>query len=181
MAIELNNLIFVHCPKTGGKFITKCLLESVENCIQIGHPVWDGHIRYSLYNKMTFGYIRHPISFLESLWSHRKRKKVYDAKKFNWQDYVRLERICQSDNFHEFLINVSNHEDIVWDFYMYYLGGHRQIRLLKFENLLPSLMDILEEFNVKYDKKKVKYFSSFRRASVLEIYFTHNSWIIFFN
>ena len=54
---------------------------------------------------MTFGFIRHPVSFLESLWSHRKKKKNYDKNIFNWQDHLRLERECGSENFEEFILN----------------------------------------------------------------------------
>lgn len=181
MAVELNNSIFIHTPKTGGKFVSNFLLKNFKEAKLIGEPVWDAHVRYSIKKKMTFGFIRHPVSFLESLWSHRKKKKNYDKNIFNWQDHLRLERECGSENFEEFILNVSKRKNIVWDFYMFYLGGHRNFTFCKFENLIDDLNIFLfkyenmdnfkniDQFKIKdNDKRKKQRFSKELQKKILK-------------
>ena len=156
MAVELKNSIFVHCPKTGGKFVTKFLLENFEDSKMIGDKVWDAHSRYSLNAKTTFGFIRHPVSFIESLWSHRKRKKKHDTKEFNWQNHIRLERDCKSDCLETFIFNVSKQKNLIWDYYMFYLGGHRNFFFCKFENLEKDLKFFLSKYENFHNFKNLK-------------------------
>lgn len=159
MAVELKNSIFIHNPKTGGKFVTKFLLENFKDSKMIGEKVWDAHSRYSLNAKTTFGFIRHPVSFIESLWSHRKRKKKHDTKVFNWQNHIRLERDCKSESLETFILNVSKQKNLIWDYYMFYLGGHRNFIFCKFEKLEKDLKFFLskyENFNSFKNIKKIK-------------------------
>lgn len=156
MAVELKNSIFIHCPKTGGKFVTKFLLENIQGSKMIGDRVWDAHSRYSLNSKTTFGFIRHPVSFIESLWSHRKRKKNHDTHEFNWQDHIRLERDCKNENLETFILNVSKQKNLIWDFYMFYLGGHRNFIFCKFENMEEDLKYFLSEYESFYNFENLK-------------------------
>ena len=98
----------------------------------------------------TFGLVRHPYAFLKSLWLHRARKQ------FNWQNYILLERECGDEDFEGFLDKVCQNPNCVFDFYMFYLGGHRNITIGKVETLQQDLIQFLEAQNESFDLSAVR-------------------------
>ena len=154
MAIMLKNSLFIHVPKCAGRSVTNAILLNVKKAKILGDPVYDGHSRITMGFTPTLGFIRDPVSFLVSLWTHRgKKKHNTDGVSWNWQEHLRLERDCKSDNLEVFLLNSTKQKNLVWDYYMFYLGGHRNLTIGKVENLEEDLINFLiandERFNIK--------------------------------
>ena len=72
MAIELKNSVFIHVPKCGGRSITQILQRFVPNYKVLGDVMYDAHDTPDT-DKQVFGFIRHPATFIHSIWTHRAR------------------------------------------------------------------------------------------------------------
>lgn len=156
MAIKLKNSLFIHTPKVGGRTVTKALLDHVSSAEVLGDLVMDAHARPMFSNLETFGFVRHPVTFLHSLWHHRARKKATEfGQVFNWQPYLRLERDCGDPDFLRFLEKTAARQNLVWDYYMFYLGGHRKLHIGKLESLLDDLVRFLKNFDEKFDEEAI--------------------------
>ena len=155
MAIKLKNSLFIHVPKTAGRSLSTTLLKNVQGSSILGDKVYDAHSRITLNFTPTFGFIRNPYFFLKSLWNHRNSKRHNNNNKFDWQDYLRLERTCKSENMYDFILNATKQQNIVWDYYMFYLGGHRNLHICKYENITNDTIRTLELFNEKFKKEQI--------------------------
>jgi len=149
MAIELKNSVFVHNPKCGGRTIGKLLMKHVGGATVIGEP-------HSVpeTNKQTFGFVRHPATFLFSLWHHRasvNRK----ASQWNWQNYLRLEKECYDTDYVKFLDKVLDGKDYVYDYFMYYLGKYSNVQIGRLENLKEDLVRILIQNNENFNADNI--------------------------
>ena len=74
MAVELKNSMFIHVPKTGGRWVKQMLFNYVEGAKAVGDAVYDSH-NTPMTHKQTFAFLRHPMTFVHSLFHHRARKK----------------------------------------------------------------------------------------------------------
>lgn len=156
MAIELKNSMFIHIPKCGGRKIKALLKEYVSNVKIIGDEIYDSHSTPNT-NKKVFGFIRHPATFLHSLWHHRSKIKGNKfGKRWNWQNYIKLENECKSENFITFFRNVSQKKNYVWDYYHHYLGGYNNPQYGCMENLIESFIQILKYNNEVFDEKGIR-------------------------
>jgi hypothetical protein len=116
MAIELKNSMFIHVPKCGGRTVKTLLQKYVSNVKIIGDVTYDSHATPDT-NKQVFGFIRHPATFIHSLWTHRGKKKTNTrGHPWNWQTDIRLERECKSTDYNEFVENIlkdTNYESLI--------------------------------------------------------------------
>ena len=71
MAIELKNSMFIHVPKCAGRSVKDMIKKYVKNAKIIGDEVYDAHKSPDT-NKQVFGFIRHPATFINSLFEQRK-------------------------------------------------------------------------------------------------------------
>ena len=154
MAIELKNSMFIHVPKCGGRTVKQMLKKYVSGCKVLGDDIYESHATPDT-DKQVFGFIRHPATFIHSLWSHRSKKKGHgDA--WNWHPDIRMEQECQSNNYNTFIDNVLKGENYVYDYYMHYLGKYPNVQYCKMELLPESLIHVLKLNNEDFDEKGIR-------------------------
>lgn len=142
MAMILKNSMFIHIPKCGGRW-TKQMLEDHTSARHVGDPIYDSHDSPE-YDGNVFCIVREPATFAHSLWHHRAKKKANRfGHKFNWQEYIRLEKECQSEDYLTFMNNVGESKDAVWDYYQHYVGKYNDVYYARMENMAEDLVDIL--------------------------------------
>jgi hypothetical protein len=120
----------------------------------VGDDIYDSHATPDTDLKV-FGFVRHPATFIHSLWTHRSKKKKH-GEAWNWQDYILLESECQSKDYNTFVENILKKENMVWHYYMHYLGKYKDPMIGKMENLPDSLIDILKANNEDFDEKRIR-------------------------
>ena len=74
MAIRLKNSMFIHVPKCGGRTIKQMLKNMWSGLEVIGDDIYESHATPDTDLKV-FGFVRHPATFIHSLWTHRSKKK----------------------------------------------------------------------------------------------------------
>ena len=154
MAIELKNSMFIHVPKCGGRTVKQMLKKYVAGARVIGDDIYESHATPDTHLQV-FGFGRHPATFIHSLWTHRSKKKGHgDA--WNWHPDILLEQECKSNDYNTFVDNILKRENMVWHYYMHYLGKYENPMIGKMENLPDSLINILKENNEDFDEKRIR-------------------------
>ena len=154
MAIKLKNSMFIHIPKCGGRTIKQMLKKYVSGAEVVGDDIYDSHAT-PVTNLQVFGFVRHPATFIHSLWTHRSKKKKH-GEAWNWQDYILLEKECQSKDYNTFVENILKRENMVYHYYMHYLGKYENPMIGKMEELPDSLIRILEANKEDFDEKGIR-------------------------
>jgi len=154
MAIKLKNSMFIHIPKCGGRTIKQMLKKYVAGAEVVGDDIYDSHATPDT-DLQVFGFIRHPATFIHSLWTHRSKKKKH-GEAWNWQDYILLEKQCQSKDYNKFVENVISGRNYVFNYYMHYLGKYKSPMIGKMEELPDSLIGILKQNNEDFDEKGIR-------------------------
>ena len=154
MAIELKNSMFIHVPKCGGRTVKQMLKKYVAGAKVIGDDIYESHATPDT-NLQVFGFIRHPATFIHSLWTHRSKKKGHgDA--WNWHPDILLEQECQSKDYNKFVENILSKQNMVYHYYMHYLGKYKNPMIGKMEDLPNSLINILKANNEDFDEKRIR-------------------------
>lgn len=146
--------MFIHIPKCGGRTIKQMLKKYVAGAEVVGDDIYDSHATPDT-DLQVFGFIRHPATFIHSLWTHRSKKKKH-GEAWNWQDYILLEKECQSKDYNKFVENVINGKNYVFNYYMHYLGKYKSPMIGKMEQLSDSLIGILKQNNEDFDEKGIR-------------------------
>tara|TARA_R100001480_G_scaffold77491_1_gene87424 strand:- start:346 stop:948 length:603 start_codon:yes stop_codon:yes gene_type:complete len=154
MAIELKNSMFIHVPKCGGRTAKMMLKRYVNECKVLGDDIYESHATPDT-TKQVFGFIRHPATFVHSLWTHRSKKKNHGSE-WNWHPDIKLEQECKSKDYNTFIENVINGNNLVWDYYMHYLGKYKDPMIGKMEELPNSLISILKSNNEEFKEEDIK-------------------------
>lgn len=154
MAIELKNSMFIHVPKCGGRTVKQMLKKFVSNCKIVGNDIYESHATPDT-DKQVFAFVRHPATFIHSLWTHRSKKKGH-GEAWNWQSHLRLERVCKSNNYNTFIENILDDKNYVYDYYNYYTGKYKNVQFGKMENLCEDLIKILKQNNEDFDEKGIR-------------------------
>lgn len=157
MAIYLKNTMFIHIPKCGGRWIRNMMENHVNGYRYSGDPIYDAHDSPDNQGKTVFCFVREPATFAHSLWHHRAKKKANKhGHKFNWQEYIRLEKECQSEDYQTFMENVASNKDAVADYYNHYVGKYDNVIFGKMENLAEDFLNILVANNEDIDYDAIK-------------------------
>ena len=154
MAIELKNSMFIHVPKCGGRTVKQMIKKYVSGARVIGDDIYESHGTPDT-NKQVFGFIRHPATFVHSLWTHRSKKKAHGSD-WNWHPDIRMEQECKSQDYNVFIQNVINGKNYVWEYYMHYLGKYKNPMIGKMENLPESLITISKANNEDFDEEGIR-------------------------
>ena len=85
-----------------------------------------------------------------------RSKKKKNGEAWNWQDYILLEKECQSKDYNTFVENILKKENMVYHYYMHYLGKYETPMIGKMEELPNSLIRILEANNEDFDEKGIR-------------------------
>ena len=156
MAIELKNSMFIHIPKCGGRKVTDLLFKYVKDCSVVGHRVYDAHSTPDT-DKQVFVFIRHPATFISSLWKHRSKVKSNKfGKQWNWQKYIRLESECGDSDYNQFVENILSGTDYVYDYYKHYTDKYPDVQFGRMENLVEDLIDILKKNGETFDEDRMR-------------------------
>ena len=67
-----------------------------------------------------------------------------------------MEKECASRDYNEFVENVLNGTDYVYDYYMHYTGKYSDIQYGKMENLVEDLIFILKENGESFDENAMR-------------------------
>jgi len=161
MAIELENSIFIHIPKTGGRWVANVLRKMGYK--DIGDPIYQAHECPQVDGKPAFAFVRHPVTMLNSLWHHRARKHTNTRHKdWNWQQDHRLEKECGCPDLREFYGRVAERPGIVWEYYMEWMHYYDSFSLWKYEDLANELIRALQYYEERFD-------ADFIRASAKQV------------
>ena len=104
MAIELKNSMCIHVPKCGGRTVKEILKKYVAGARVVGDDIYESHATPDTDLKV-FGFVRHPATFIHSLWTHRSRKRSH-GDIWNWQQDILLEQECASRDYNTFVENI---------------------------------------------------------------------------
>lgn len=169
MAIELQNCVFLHVPKTGGRWVRRMLERHVQGWKYMGDPIMDAHTWRADFkpidsDKPAFAFVRHPVTWAESLWNHRAHKQKSHDSNWNWQEYVPVEKLavgCESLDM--WMMKARFVPNIIGNSYIWYTTRVPDVIWGKQENLALDLCWVLRHFNETFnedaimteDKKKV--------------------------
>ena len=154
MAIELKNSMFIHVPKCGGRTVKKMLKKYVAGARVIGDDIYESHATPDT-DLQVFGFVRHPATFIHSLWTHRSKKKGH-GEMWNWHPDILLEQECQSNDYKTFVKNILNKKNMVWNYYQHYLGKYPNVQYCKMEQLPDALIHVLKLNNEDFDEKGIR-------------------------
>tara|TARA_B100000959_G_C14926859_1_gene601870 strand:- start:755 stop:1405 length:651 start_codon:yes stop_codon:yes gene_type:complete len=178
MAIELDKLIYIHVPKTGGTYVKHILLQQCG-----GKAIYGEHdpgflIKQKLETKKKFfTFIRHPLSIICSAWGHwrssltgpsdaqcrRNHSKQSQKKNWSYNNHSMYWRDCIDEN----SLNItvynfsSKHPDFMGNFFESYTNGIDIIG--RQENLNDELSSILYQdapcffYNIHHTSRKNSY------------------------
>jgi hypothetical protein len=157
MAVEFPNSVFIHIPKCGGRWAKETLNKYVKGYSTIGDPIYDSH-SFPDTDKPVFCIVREPAMFAHSLWHHRARKKSNKhGHAFNWQEYLRLENECQSEDYDTFMENVANCKNGVHEYFQHYIAKYETVYCARLEKLGKELCHILESLGEEFDRPGIFY------------------------
>lgn len=111
MALLLPNSVFIHVPRTGGQWFRTCIAnweiekpETEYERKEIGYHHCSRIDLVDIKNRLSFGFVRHPWTWIKSRWSHIKKKKENYTPTENKYDQYFHE--CYANSFETTLENV---------------------------------------------------------------------------
>lgn len=181
----MENLVFIHIPKTGGTYINQLLFNS--NDLSASHKC----IKHmgNLKNKIVFATIRNPVSFYNSTYNfykypnHPLRSKVKgivnkynDINEFTKELLTNKEAFANGYDknakyFKHYILSSPNEYGLLTNYFLFifhYKDYHtpgdvdgffehikNKVHFLKQENLKQDTLDFCNKFNIPYDKTKL--------------------------
>ncbi len=167
MALIIDNkLLFIHVPKTGGSYIRSLCTNNL-SCKETGS--FSMHDHYSikeciennseLSELISFGFVRHPITWLKSRWSwaiisdyNTKLETDQDAQN-HWLSQ------CWDLNFQEFIKKyIKNSVAHCSQTYIEKLGigsDYEVFHILKYENISYDIYNLFKKYDLPISKERL--------------------------
>lgn len=174
MALVTEKALFVHVPKTGGTWVRRAIAAAGIRAEESGP--FDVHDHYGLLDlpsylvadRFTFGYVRHPVSWVQSRWAWAVRSgfpsKVVSEPKAagHWM------ADCWSDEFPTFVERyLERHPGVACATMLRMLGFGRAAagaweptrfaarRVCRYESLADDLVVVLSEAGERFDREAI--------------------------
>jgi len=155
MAIQLKNSVFIHIPKTGGRWVKHQIMNYVSEYSFIGDPIYDAHKSPDT-ALPVFAFVRHPILMANSLWHHRSRKRSNTrAFQWDWQQDIALERECGDANYIKFFTKIADRPEILTSYFDHFTHKYENIQFGKMETIATDLVNILKLYKEDYNNKAI--------------------------
>jgi hypothetical protein len=182
MALLLPNSIFIHAPKTGGSWVRRILMQNALSPSEIlcscknkgAGSMCEPSSRYKhtckhmgiggipdnvKEGKLIFGFVRHPLSWYQSLWASRMQK--------GWPTKPGGSNDCSKENFVEYMEKRLKYFPCsASKMYETKLGSTREnIFIGKMENLREDLCTALDMAGEVYDPEIIHNYKKINVAS----------------
>lgn len=170
MALYLpeHNALFVHAPKTGGTYVTRVLTHLLPVKVrEVGykhsHKDLVGPIRFRK-RPYTFSFVRHPLTWYSSYWQMKMRRAQhwhFWQPKSLWHPNWEIDPAMGSDDFSQWIRNVSSRPNFLHDMYRHYTGrGTRdEVDFVgKQERLDDDLLRVFDTLGIACDRQALEEF-----------------------
>jgi hypothetical protein len=148
----LKNCAVGHVPKCAGRFVRKCLVSSDTTFSRELPDKHGAHLTPDVDDNMgVIFFVRHPYTWLRSLHAHRNKKG------WNWDNRYELESKCQHPDFSQFITNICQHKNIVFEYFETYFAKYRNhdLKIGKVENITEDLVGFLNYFNEDFNVETI--------------------------
>ena len=188
MAIQTDKIIFYHIPKTGGIYTKEAIRRSgipygrareIKNSFWLKreHSIPDNIQPRDKDGRLSFCFVRNPISWYKSFWCYRKQTNILEMK-------FHADR-CWDDVFERFVVNMLEQfpNGFVTELYKLYVGedlskvdmiGTQENLtndLVKFlyaagEDFDEDILRGMRKFNVSHGKRKYSQYCSMSKPTI---------------
>lgn len=168
MAVETPHGLFIHIPKSGGRWVSETMVALVPGAQWVDDKTNDAHAMPQR-DKQAFVFVRHPVSWMSSLWHHRARKN------FNWhvqntrgQPAVELEVRCGNNDFRGFMENIAARPGVVTEYVQHWASHYSDPLFGRMEHIALDLCSILNTIGDDIDCREVYARGRIKRGSALK-------------
>jgi hypothetical protein len=149
VTLILPNSVFLHVPKAGGTWVRAALKktgliqdeliskysdESTEGKMRSWHCVPRDKSIFK--DKYVFCFVRHPLTWYQSHWAYKVRNG-------NWNSGNKLDALCESHSFNDFIVNVAREFPNGYLHWLYKFYAQHASFVGKMENLESDLISAL--------------------------------------
>ena len=166
MAIYMPNSVYIHVPKTGGTWLTEAITASG---IPFKKSAYLHHVPSfkEIHNRWVFVAVRHPVSWLTSLYHHRKRNN------WNWDhpNAREIDIVCRAYKLEDFIIKVIDHPGIVgryFDLFIRQYEGYQKLVIGKQENLANDFIAFLKKGGEMFNADAIRNFAPLHTSEISE-------------
>jgi len=146
MALDLHHSTFYHFPKTGGKFIRHICREQGLVTRELGRTHWSPLMVPPPKGKLSFTFVRHPLSWLRSFWQF--------SQSVNWGWHPGFQELieCRHDTLEGFTRNLlSQHPGVITGKFKEFYENCAEVGRL--ENLRADLITVLSSAGEDFDRE----------------------------
>jgi hypothetical protein len=166
MAFLLPHSVFIHSPKTGGQWVVRTLEKSGLIVGKLGvvhtNPAEVFHELAFQQRKFVFTMVRHPLSWYQSMWTHRVDENWIPINAPEWftprwvETWAEFTRHCRANRFDEFIYKCASHfpDGYVSMLYESYTEGCSYVG--KQERLVESLLTALRLSGEQFQEQQIR-------------------------